>query len=454
MKSSTDAGAIATGGLVLSVAMLVASAANYGINAILGRWLDPQAFADASLVVTLFLLITVGAVALQLMASRRVAIDTDEPWDVAVSWLRRRAWVLGTGAGLVLAFGSPMWQPIFNTESAAPFAWLGLGLPLYLAQAVDRGVLQGQLRFGMLAATFLVEAVARVAVTTGAVALGAGADGVAAALTASFAVTWVVGRIAVGREVGSGALAPADRVAMVDHARPVAVLLVAQILINNADVLIVKAWLPDAAPAYVAVALIGRAVFFLSWSVVNVLFPVSAQDGETESVTVDVAGVAVVATSGLAMTAGAALWGTEILTSVVGPEHGGAAHLLWRYALATTAFTIANLLASLDLARGISTGPKLIAAGAGAQTLALLAATSSIDAVVNAQLLTMGGLVLVVGAERLRRADSALHAVADAADRAHVARPVAHVDLLAQIGDVDVDDVVVAEPVLAPHALT
>ena len=46
-------------------------------------------------------------------------------------------------------------------------------------------------------------------------------------------------------------------------------------------------------------------------------------------VTVDVAGVAVVATSGLAMTAGAALWGTEILTSVVVFFGGIAAMRTW-----------------------------------------------------------------------------------------------------------------------------
>ncbi len=452
--SSSTTSTLATGGLVLSVAMLVASGANYGINAILGRWLEPQAFADASLIVTLFLLLTVGAVALQLMASRRVAASpTESGPDASIRWLRRQAWTVGSGAAFLLTAGAPLWQHVFNTSSAAPFALLAVGLPFYLAQAVDRGVLQGHLRFTTLAISFLAEAGVRMLATAALVAIGAGSSGVAAALSASFAVTWLLGRHQVERSAANVEIDPADRATLLGHARPVAVLLVAQILINNADVLIVKAWLPDDAATYSAVALIGRAVFFLSWSVVNVLFPVSAQDGDSGSTRVDAAGVAVVLVSGSVMTVGAALWGEQVLTSVVGPGYGEAAHLLWRYALATTAFTVANLLGSLDLARGRSTGPKLIAAGAGAQTLALVLSASSIGAIVDAQLLTMTALVTVVGGERLLRGRSTLHAVPDAPDGADGTGAIAAVDLLAQVGDVDVDDVVVAEPVLAPHAL-
>ena len=44
-----------TGGVALTVAMLVANGANYATNAIAARWSDRAGFADASLIVTMFL---------------------------------------------------------------------------------------------------------------------------------------------------------------------------------------------------------------------------------------------------------------------------------------------------------------------------------------------------------------------------------------------------------------
>jgi O-antigen/teichoic acid export membrane protein len=446
----TEPKTMAAGGAVLSVAMLAASAANYLINAMTGRWFDEQGFADASLVVTLFLL---GAVAFQLMASRRVAMAGENDADVAVGWLRTSAWRIGLAAGAMLVVPAGAWHAVFSTRSPLPFVVLGLGLPVYLVAAVDRGVLQGRLRFASLSATFVIEAMVRVIVTAGLAAAGVGATGVAAALSVSFVATWAVGRRAVGTPARLGPISPDERAAMLGHAWPVAVLLVGQILINNADVLVVKAWLPEQAAAYAAIALIGRAVFFCSWSVVSVLFPVSAREeargGSDRFVTL--AGVGVIVATGGTLTVVAALAGEQLLATILGPGYTSAAPLLWKYAFATTLFTVTNLLASLDLARGQRRGPRLVAGGAAIQTIALVGAASSLDAVVSAQVVVMALLTIVVVAERATRGRSALHPVADPAHGAHVARTTP-VDLLPEVGDVDIDDMVVAEPVRTPHA--
>ena len=52
---------------------------------------------------------------------------------------------------------------------------------------------------------------------------------------------------------------------------------VGQVILSNLDILLVKHFfLPSEAGIYAAIALVGRVVFMLSWSVVSSMFPVSA----------------------------------------------------------------------------------------------------------------------------------------------------------------------------------
>jgi O-antigen/teichoic acid export membrane protein len=435
------------------MAMLVASGANYGVNALTGRWFDEQGFADASLMVTLLLLLTVAAVALQLMASRQLGVGAGS--GAAISWLRARAVWIGLGLGAAIALPAPIWHVVFSTSSPVPFVLLGIGVPLYLAHAVDRGVLQGQLRFGALAWSFIVEAAVRLVATVALAAVGFGATGVAAALSLSFVASWVVGRRLTGRRCSSTVPELTERADMIRDATPDVLLLTGQILINNGDVLIVKALNPTGAASYAAVALIGRAVFFCSWSVVTTIFPVVASHDGADPVDRRLIGTAITILTGmgLAMTVGAALVGDRLLETVIGPRYADAAPLLWRYALAATAFTVTNLLASVDLARGIRRGPVLVVGGALVQTAVLLNATSSLGRVVDSQVIVMVTLAAVAARMHLRPGRSDLHPVAHTPHSADSAGAVTSVDLLAEIGDVNVDDMVVAEPVRPPHAL-
>jgi O-antigen/teichoic acid export membrane protein len=246
----------------------------------------------------------------------------------------------------------------------------------------------------------------RLLATVALAAVGLGATGVAAALSVSIGAAWLTGHRCTRASVTSHQPSPDERAAIRRLVGPTSLLLAGQIVINNADVLIVKAFRPTEAAAYAAVALIGRAVFFCSWSVVTTIFPVAARTGEESASDrrVTLVGAAIVAAAGLGMSAGAALFGEQVLDTVVGQGYGHAAPLLWRYALATTAFTVTNLLATVDLARGILRGPVLVVVGAIAQTAAVLFSTSSLDRVVDAQLTVMALLALAMIADQVRRA--------------------------------------------------
>ena len=393
---------LAAGGGMLALAMMLANAGNYLLNIGLGRWLTPAEFADANLMVTLMLVITAAAISLQLIAARFAGMNsargTDDQTNVLSHWLERRAIIAGIALALVFAAGAPLWRAFFHTESAVPFVILGLGMPFYLAQAVGRGVLQGQLRFGPLAMTFAIEMVVRVGLGAGLVAAGFGVVGATTALTASFVATWVSVRLVVGS--GRTGRAADDLIAdVLAYASPIGVMLAGQIIINNGDVLVAKRYFDaDIAGVYAAVALIGRAVFFLSWTVATTLFPAVAQREEGGQGTNGLlfGGVAVVAVLGFAMVVAAALLGDSLLVGLFGDAYGSTGSLLTRYAFATSVFAVANLIVSHHLSAGETAFAWLLIAGAAIQTALLLVMRSEPATVVNAQVIAMVTLLAVV----------------------------------------------------------
>lgn len=408
--TNTTSRSLLAGGSVLAVAMFAANGGNYLLNVVLGRWLDTPEFADANLMVTLMLLVTAIAVSLQLIAARFAGInavaDNTQATRILARSLERWAFATGVVLAVILAAGAPMWADFFNSASAWPFVILGIGMPAYLVQAVGRGVLQGQLEFGALAGTFVKEMVVRVVLGVLLVWLGFGVIGATAALSASFVATWLAVRQALGWTSDEPTeRRPIDR-QVISYAGPVSILLLGQIIINNGDVLVSKQGLaPLQAGVYAAVALVGRAVFFLSWSVATTLFPAAAQREEAGEKSNGLlhAGLAAVAVLGVCAVVGARLLGGTVLGRVFGPDYADVSSQLALYALATAVFAMANLVVSHYLALGELREALIMLAGAILQTTLLLLADRNIDALITAQVIAMFILFVAVFASHLVR---------------------------------------------------
>jgi O-antigen/teichoic acid export membrane protein len=366
-------GALLSGSALLFLSMTFVNAGNYLVNLIMGRWLGPAAFAELSLIVTLMLMVTLITATLQTVGARFAAVYAAEqnvPRLLALRrWLGRRAWVGGLALGALLALGAPWLAAFFHTASIWPFVLLAAGLPLYVAQGVDRGALQGQTRFALLSLSYQAEMWVRLLASVAFVALGWSVNGAVGALFLSFAAAWLVGAVVYnGRAVSAdAALSREERAGVVRYAVPVGAALVGQILINNSDILIVKHFFAaEAAGHYAALALIGRIVFFATWSVVTTLFPIVAQRhrrGEPHRHLLGLGlGMVALLSAGII---GATIAVPELLVQILfGAAYLPIAPLLWLYAIATALYALANVIITYHLSLGHSGGSLLgISAG-------------------------------------------------------------------------------------------
>lgn len=411
IRQRIGANSLVTGSAFFFISTTIVNGGNYLFNLILGRLLGPALFADVSIIITLFLFLTFITSGFQQTAAKFAAMYSAQSDDARLwalrRWLNRRSWLIGFFCLLVVGGAAPFWQQFFHTTSPWLFVIFAIGLPFYFVQGIDRGLLQGQMRFGLLAASYQAEMWVRLLIGLLLVLLGWAAHGAVLALTISILATWAVAayglhqiqakQSATPLPASTVPITPTDRQALLAFALPVLLIEISLILINNSDVLIVKRFFDNTtAGHYAALALVGRIVFFGTWSVVITMFPLVAQKQQRQEPHRQllwtslgmVAGVStlIVATTALA---------PELIIRVLfGAAYLTIAPLLWPYALATALFALANVLINYHLALGQRNGTFFALAAGILQVTLLILFHATLMQVVMIQIYLMGLLLL------------------------------------------------------------
>jgi O-antigen/teichoic acid export membrane protein len=391
---------------LLLLSSTLVNGGNYLSNLVLGRWLGPAAFAEANLIVTLLLMLALVSTTLQTVLARFAAQASDESELLSLRrWALGWAWGLGLGLALLLMLVSPVLAAFFHLASALPLLLLALALPFAFALGVERGCMQGTARFVTLALNYQAEMWVRLLATVALLALGMAVPGVALALLLSLLAAWLLGqsdgltqrhkgtkawRINVNlpsfasfaalrrcsgqalretsfrcvpvRELKQWTALPPERRALLAYAGPVALALLGQLLMTNADVLLVKRRFPgEIAGHYAALALASRIIFFATWSVVTTLFPLVAQRqsrGEPHGRLL-LAGLGLVGAVAGPLLVLFALLPEQVLGLLFGAAFVAAAPLLGLAAVSTTLYALANVVISYRLALGDGGGSYL-----------------------------------------------------------------------------------------------
>ena len=394
---------LASASALLMLSMTVVNAGNYIYNLIMGRWLGPSLFADLSLIVTLLLVVTFLTAPIQMTAARYSAIHTADGDDKTLASLRRFIWLVALGVGLTLtvffAIFSTTLKVFFHTQSALPFVIFGSALPFGMMQAVERGMLQGRTSFKVLAISYQVEMWSRLLVSILLVALGLSVNGAVIGISLSFVFTWLVARSAVVGLNSQENISKEMRTELLAFAAPVLISQLGQILINNSDVILVKRFFETSeAGKYAALALIGRIVFFATWSVVTTMFPIVAQKqkmGEPHAHLLWVS-LGIVAGVSLPIVLLTCLVPDWVVLVLFGKKYLNISGLLWMYALATSLYAMANVVINYRLSLGMGRETGFAIAAGLAQVFGIIYFHNSLAQVVYVQVVVMGVLFLAL----------------------------------------------------------
>jgi len=393
------------GSAVLLLSTAVVAATNLLYNLLLARMLGVSGFGHASALYTLLMMIAAITLSFQIITSKFIARSSDTSTQAQIyTSLLRRAWQVGLGVTILLIAASAYLQSYFNLPAQHDLILLGIAAGVYIPLGVRRGSMQGCYNFRSLAINVVVE----VAVKLGAALLflrfGMGVTGVMTAVLLSIVAAYIAGQPeAKYRSTSAGQIGTQirTRIAPFGEGMQAVLYFIGQVILSNLDILLVKHFFPPSeAGVYAAVALVGRVVFMLSWSVVSSMFPVSAshahhQEGRSALYT----GLLLVGTVTSIFVAAVALAPEPVWRTLLGKPFllsTSFSALLTEYAAMTGIYCIAVVLMMYEISRRTSLAAWVQLGASVLLTGAIWRYHHSLSQVILVQVFVMSGLLVVV----------------------------------------------------------
>jgi len=335
--------------LFMMSAMLV-NGGNYLYNLILGRFLGPEKFADAAILVTLLLVLSFAAMTFQLVTAKFSVIFEDSVYQTFIATIYKSASIVGVVLGITIVLLSSELQVLFKTTSSSMFIVFGIGIPFYFLMSVNRGVFQGKKELISLSVTYQLEMMSRLAITFGLlclfevdssllIAIGILCSFIVGLLPFEFKKIPVFNRIKLKK----------PETKMVRNFFIITAFYeVTLIMINNSDILLVKHYFDSyEAGLYASLALIGRVVYFIAWMFVMLLLPtvvqLKKQGISTRPILFKYIIYIVIIAASIVLAC--YFFPNQIINILFGNEYIEIASLLWKYAFATGVFAVSNIFA-------------------------------------------------------------------------------------------------------------
>ncbi len=395
LRHERSSSRLLSGSIIMLVGSGIVIGVNFAYNVAVARLLGPAAFGHTSAAVTLLMLASAITLSFQLVCAKFVARnETDGGKAEVYRSLRRRSWFVGIllGSALILASG-----PI-SGYLRLPTPWivilLAAGLAFYVPLGVKRGGLQGICSFGKLTLNFVLEVMVKFVGALVLVQMGFGVLGAVGAITASVILAYFFPFTPRELEASPDAVIPAS----FREGMQAIVFFVGQVLINNIDILLVKHFFrPEDAGLYAAVALVGRVLYFASWSVVSAMFPISAgakpQESNTTVLVLPLLFVLVIDVGFILLMN---FVPGMVLRIVFGTEYTQVAPLLSLYAAASGAYALSVVLIAFEMSRRIANTGWLQLAFSGAVVLGIYVFHANLRDVIVVQLALMVFLLVAV----------------------------------------------------------
>ncbi|HEX4959512.1 MAG TPA: oligosaccharide flippase family protein [Thermoanaerobaculia bacterium] len=268
------------GSVVLLVTLNVANGLHFAYHIAMARMLGPAGYGALSALLAILYVLNVFAESVQTILARYASREPDPGrlHDLLRRALRKggMATLAMTAAFLAAAVPLGVWLRIpYALMVLFSLSMVGVGL-----LPIHRGALQGWKRFRALGENMIWEVLAKLVLGAGLVWLGAREYGAVAGVSLGFCAAFALSRLPlkdVYRTPPSRAAAPD----LYRYSLPVFVVTATVMGFYSLDVLLARAFFPDAmAGGYAVASFLGKSILLGTAPVTKAMFPLSAQAAE------------------------------------------------------------------------------------------------------------------------------------------------------------------------------
>jgi O-antigen/teichoic acid export membrane protein len=143
------------------VSVLLVNGGNYFYNLVLGRFLGPEKFADAAILITFLLVLSFVAMTFQIVTAKFSVLFEASLFSAFISKMYKNALFTGFFLSVFIIIFSQQLQSFFRTTSATMFVVFAFGMPFYFLMSVNRGVFQGKQELKSLSITYQLEMISK-----------------------------------------------------------------------------------------------------------------------------------------------------------------------------------------------------------------------------------------------------------------------------------------------------
>ena len=376
--------------------MLIVNAGNYIYNLLLGRILGPTEFSDAAILITFLLILSFLGMTFQIVAAKYSVLFENQKLQLFIVTVTKIAVLVGVVFGAIIMIFNSQLQTLFHTKTATMFLIFAIGIPLYFLMSVNRGLYQGKNDLKKMSVTYITEMLSRLFLTLALVLLVPSLP-TSVAVAAGISMSLIFGLFPFQKSIVvktniSFTNEVLDTKSIIIFFALTAFYELTQIIINNSDIILVKHYFNDKeAGLYASLALIGRVVYFVAWMFVMLLLPkvilLKKEGKNTLPILMKYISYITVLSIGIVLFT--FLFPNFVVKVMFGEKYISIAFLLWKYALATSVFAIANIFAYyfLSINKYI---PVVISAVLGITQIALIVLFhNSLEQVVEMQVIAM-----------------------------------------------------------------
>jgi O-antigen/teichoic acid export membrane protein len=270
-------GGLLGGSALLLVTLNLASALHFAFHIAMARMLGPAGYGAVAALLAILYVLNVFAESVATVLARYAAHEPDPGrlHDLLRRGLRKggRAALALAAAYLLAAVPLGRWLRIpYDLMVLFGLSLVGVGL-----LPVHRGALQGWKRFGGLGMNFIWEVLAKLAIGIGLVALGAGEYGAVAGISLSLCLAFALSYLPL-RDVYRTPASPAEAPDVYRYGLPVLGVTATVMGFYSLDVLLARAFFPDAvAGGYAVASFLGKSILLGTAAVTKAAFPHAAE---------------------------------------------------------------------------------------------------------------------------------------------------------------------------------
>ena len=273
--------AIIKSSLILLIATGISYVSSYLYHFYTGRVLGPVDYGIIGSLFSLLYIILVPFNAIQLSITKFVSDFKVKKEYGKIKFLLvrslKRLFIYGFVISLLFIIVSPLLAKFLNLPKVAPLIILGFIILLSLLLPVTRGVLQGLQSFKKLGLNVSLEGIGKIGFAILLVSLGFGVNGAIFALVLSFLASFLVILWQL-KDVFKYKEQEFETKQVYKYSFPVLLSFLCLNLIFSLDIILVKHFFnPLDAGHYAALAIIGKIIFFATFPIMQVMFPMVSE---------------------------------------------------------------------------------------------------------------------------------------------------------------------------------